>query len=127
MKALNALTTLICLTMLTEPSLAKQKNVYVNASDVYISSTRNPNQETNVMLQGFFPNTCYEWHSGEVTHLTEVEHEVRGIAIVNQGPCLMVFVQFQEEISLGHLNDGPHLLRVRNGDGTYFEKEFTVR
>jgi hypothetical protein len=53
-------------------------------------------------------------------------HEVKSIASVSQGMCLMVMIPFTKEVSLGKFESGKHTLRFLNGDGTFLEKSMSI-
>ncbi len=103
-----------------------EKEVTIGISGAYIPVGFNRDSDAYVIVNGVFQNGCYRWKKADVTDLGSTSHEVRSIATVNQGMCLMVLVPFQKEIRLGKLNTGKHLLRFVNGDGTYLEKSLVI-
>lgn len=80
-----------------------------------------------VYASGMFPNGCYHLTGPRVNHLANRVHEIEMVATVNEGFCTMSLIPFMQKVDLGRLERGDHLLRVLNGDGTYFEKELTMR
>ena len=78
-------------------------------------------------MNGIFQNGCYKWKRAQVDHLNSVTHEIRSIASVSPGMCIMVLVPFQSEVRLGFMSKGNHLLRFINGDGTYSEKVLVIQ
>ena len=103
-----------------------EKETYVSFTDVYVPKIVNPGENVVALLSGFFPNSCYRWKNGEVTHESTFKHTVKGLAAVSQGMCLMVIVPFNKEVDLGRLEQGHHVIRIVNGDGTYLEKELDI-
>ena len=103
-----------------------EREVQVGISAVYVPSGFGIDSEVYVVASGVFPNDCYRWNRAEVSHVGEFVHEVKSIARVNQGLCLMVVVAFSREVKLGKFAAGTHILRFLNGDGTYLEKSLSV-
>ncbi|MGZ3796142.1 MAG: hypothetical protein ACXVB1_07255 [Pseudobdellovibrionaceae bacterium] len=98
----------------------------IGISDVYVPGGFDSNSSAYVVANGVFPNSCYRWSRSEVRHVDAFHHEVKSIASVSQGMCLMVMVPFTKEISLGKFESGKHTLRFLNGDGTYLEKTMSI-
>ncbi|MCX7977564.1 MAG: hypothetical protein N2578_01030 [Bdellovibrionaceae bacterium] len=103
-----------------------EKEVAVGINDVYVPGGFDTSSEVYVVTNGIFPNGCYRWKRAEVNHVDSFTHEVRTIAGVSQGMCLMVLVPFTKEVRLGKFEAGRHTLRFLNGDGTYLEKTMVV-
>jgi hypothetical protein len=83
--------------------------------------------EVFTVVSGTFPNTCYEWSRADIRHGREVSvTEIRAIANVKQGLCLMLMQPYSKEIEVGVLGRGKHTLRFVSGDGTYFEKHIEL-
>ncbi|MBS1984992.1 MAG: hypothetical protein JST16_12555 [Bdellovibrionales bacterium] len=101
------------------------KEVTVNISSAFLPSGQDFS-DPSAVISGMFPNSCYAWSRADITHVTDTLHEIRGIASVRQGMCLMVLVPFSEEVHIGKLVRGTHTLRFVNGDGTYQEKQINV-
>lgn len=103
-----------------------QKEVTVGISGAYVPSGFTSYSEAYVIVNGVFQNGCYSWNRAEVNHLDVHSHEVRSVASVSPGMCIMVLVPFQKEVKLGVMSKGSHLLRFINGDGTYLEKTLVI-
>jgi hypothetical protein len=103
-----------------------EKEVTINIADAYIPGGFDSTSDAYVVLNGLFPNSCYKWSRAEVTNQANNIHEVRSIASVSQGMCLMVIVPFTKEVRLGQLASGAHKIRFISGDGTYLEKDITI-
>ncbi len=104
----------------------QEREVTIGISGAYIPAGFNSRSDAYVIVNGVFQNGCYKWKKAEIKKLDSFTHEVRSIASVSQGMCLMVLVPFQKEVRLGSLDSGKHLLRFINGDGTYLEKSMVV-
>ena len=102
------------------------KEVQIGLNSVYVPGGFDSNSDVFVVVNGIFPNGCYQWGHADVTNLDTLTHEVKSVANVSQGMCIMVLVPFQKEVRLGKFASGQHTLRFLNGDGTYFEKSMTV-
>lgn len=105
---------------------SKQVEKVVAINDVLISGSFSTNQEATVVVSGLFPNGCYSWKEDRVEHKSEFLHEVRAIALVYQGMCIMALKPFTKVVGFGQLNSGQHTLRFFNGDGTYQERVIRV-
>ncbi len=103
-----------------------QKEVIVSVTDAYIPGGFDSTSDVFVVVNGIFPNGCYKWSRSNVTHPGQFTHEVRSIASVSQGMCLMVLVPFTKEVHVGQIGAGDHKIRMVNGDGTYLEKDLKV-
>jgi hypothetical protein len=103
------------------------KDVYVNASDVFVPADQTSDKDAFVVVSGMFPNSCYAMKKAEVRNDSDLEHTIKLVATVSQGMCLMVIVPFTKQISLGRLAKGEHILRFVNGDDTYFERTLTIQ
>lgn len=101
-------------------------DVVLSISDAYVPSGFDSGSDAYVVVNGLFPNTCYQWKNAVVSHVSPVQHEIRSVGTVTQGMCLMMLVPFMEEVSLGKLEKGSHSLRFVNGDGTWIEKRMTI-
>ena len=102
------------------------KEVQVGISDAYIPGGFDADADAYVVASGVFPNGCYRWSRAEVNNKDLYTHEIKSVANVEQGMCIMVLVPFTKEIRLGKLQTGKHALRFLNGDGTYLEKSLVV-
>lgn len=103
-----------------------QKEMAVGINSVYIPAGFDSGSDAYVVVNGIFQNSCYKWKRAEITNKDNFTHEVKNIATVSQGMCLMVLVPFQKEVRLGQMATGSHTLRFLNGDGTYLEKTMVV-
>lgn len=110
----------------TRSDEAAKREVVVGVSDAFVPGGFDSEADAYVVVSGIFQNGCYSWKRGDVTNKSEFEHEIRSIATVSQGMCLMVLIPFQKEVKLGKLPSGKHALRFMNGDGTYMEKSLVV-
>ncbi len=102
------------------------KDVQIGISDAYIPGGFDSEADSYVVTSGVFPNGCYRWKTADINHTSNNLHEIKSIASVSQGMCLMVLVPFTKEIRLGKLSSGKHTLRFLNGDGTYLEKSMNI-
>lgn len=98
----------------------------VTINDAFIPSNFDTASDAFVVVNGLFPNGCYRFKSSAVNHIGANLHEVRALATVSEGMCLMVLVPFSKEVQLGKLVAGDHAIRFVNGDGTYWEKSLQV-
>jgi hypothetical protein len=102
------------------------REVVINITGAYIPGGFDSNSDTFVVVNGIFPNSCYKWERADVTNPGNNIHEVRSIAAVSQGMCLMMLVPFTREVHIGKLPSGNHKIRFIGGDGTYLEKDLVV-
>ncbi|MEN0059435.1 MAG: hypothetical protein AAGB31_11420 [Bdellovibrio sp.] len=103
-----------------------EKEVQIGLSGVYVPGGFDSASDVFVVVNGIFQNGCYRWKRADVDHRDTYFHEIKSVASVSQGMCLMVLVPFQKEVRLGRFVEGKHILRFDNGDGTYFEKSLIV-
>ncbi|MGZ3768849.1 MAG: hypothetical protein ACXVCP_05090 [Bdellovibrio sp.] len=109
-----------------QSQVPQEKEVQVSLSGVYVPGGFDSASDTFVVVNGIFPNGCYRWSRAEVSDVNDFTHEIKSIAAVSQGMCIMVLVPFQKEVRLGKFRAGTHTLRFANGDGTYFEKNLKI-
>lgn len=102
------------------------KDVVMTIQDVYVPGGLSQDADSYVVINGTYPNSCYSWGRSEVHRSGDFNHEIRAIAKVNQGMCLMVIVPYNHDVRLGKLSSGRHTLKFINGDGTYFERQLIV-
>lgn len=102
------------------------KEVQIGINSVYVPGGFDSASDVFVVVNGIFPNGCYKWGRAEVTDQDPFHHEIKSIADVTQGMCIMVLVPFQKEVRLGRFASGKHNLRFLNGDGTYIEKALVI-
>lgn len=103
-----------------------EKEVQIGLNSVYIPSGFDSGSDVFVVVNGIFQNGCYRWNRAEVNTTAEFKHEVKSIASVSPGVCIMVLIPFQKEVRLGKFQAGNHTLKFDNGDGTYFEKSLVI-
>lgn len=103
-----------------------EKEVQIGINGVYVPGGFDSASDVFVVVNGIFQNGCYKWKRAEVNHKDAYSHEIKSIASVSQGMCLMVLVPFQKEVRLGKFAAGKHTLKFENGDGTYLEKSLIV-
>ena len=104
----------------------EEKEVTVGISGAYVPGGFDSNSDAYVVVNGVFQNGCYKWKRAEKNSRDEYNHEIKSIATVTPGMCIMVLVPFQKEVRLGKLPSGKHSLKFLNGDGTYMEKSLIV-
>lgn len=102
------------------------KEVQIGINSVYVPGGFDSASDVFVIVSGIFPNGCYKWSRAEVSNKDAFTHEIKSVAAVNQGMCIMVLIPFQKEVQLGKFSAGKHTLRFLNGDGTYIEKLMDV-
>lgn len=103
-----------------------EKEVQIGLNSVYIPSGFDSGSDVFVVVNGIFQNGCYSWKRADVSHNDTYKHEIKSIASVSPGVCIMVLIPFQKEVRLGKFAPGTHTLRFDNGDGTYFDKALIV-
>jgi hypothetical protein len=102
------------------------KEVQIGINSVYVPGGFDSHSDVFVVVNGIFPNGCYQWGRADVKNKDTFTHEISSIANVSQGMCIMVLIPFQKEVRLGKFATGQHNLRFLNGDGTYIEKSMIV-
>jgi len=105
---------------------SSQKEVTIGINGAYVPGGFDSHSDTYVVVNGVFQNGCYRWKRADILNKDTYQHEVRSVASVSQGMCLMVLVPFQKEVRLGQMKSGEHTIRFVNGDGTYLEKTMLV-
>lgn len=103
-----------------------EKEVQIGINGVYVPGGFDSASDVFVVVNGIFQNGCYKWKRADVDHKDTFNHEIKSVASVSQGMCLMVLIPFQKEVRLGKFAAGKHTLRFENGDGTYLEKSLVV-
>ncbi|MGZ3693947.1 MAG: hypothetical protein ACXWQO_07075 [Bdellovibrionota bacterium] len=98
----------------------------ITVGDVYIPSSFDSSSDAFVVVNGWFPHSCYKIKDVSVQHINANLHEITTTANVTEGMCLTVIVPFHKEVQLGKLAVGEHKLRFLNGDGSYMEKSLTI-
>lgn len=103
-----------------------EREVMVGINGAFVPGGFDSSSDAYVVVNGIFQNGCYKWKRAEVDNKDAFTHEIRSIASVSQGMCIMVLIPYQKDIRLGQLPSGKHSLRFLNGDGTYLEKSLVV-
>lgn len=103
-----------------------EREVQVGISGAFIPGGFDSASDAYVIVNGVFQNGCYKWKRADINSKDGYTHEIRSIAAVTQGMCIMVLIPFQKDVRLGQLQSGKHTLRFVNGDGTYLEKSMVV-
>lgn len=98
----------------------------VTVNDAYVPSGFDTNSDAFVVVNGWFPHSCYKLKSVEVAHVGPFLHQITTKADVTEGLCLSVIIPWHREAQLGKLSAGDHSLHFMNGDGTYMEKHLTI-
>jgi hypothetical protein len=125
-KSLIALAAVVGMSSAVLAETPAEKEVVVGINDAYVPGGFDSSSDVFVVANGLFPNGCYKWSRAEVSHKNSFTHEVKSVAKVSQGMCLMVLVPFTKEVRLGTFSVGTHSIRFVNGDGTYLEKTVTI-
>ncbi len=105
---------------------ANEKEVQIGVSSAFVPGGFDATSDAYVVISGVFQNGCYRWSRAEVTNVDSFNHEIKTMATVTQGMCIMVLVPFQKDIALGKLDTGKHSLKFVNSDGTFLEKTMSV-
>ncbi|WP_415063618.1 hypothetical protein, partial [Bdellovibrio sp.] len=84
-----------------EQSAPVEKEVQIGISGVYVPGGFDSSSDVFVVVNGIFQNGCYKWKRADVSHQDAFSHEIKSIASVSQGMCLMVLIPFQKEVRLG--------------------------
>lgn len=127
--AILALATLIALPLFQTSALAKEGDVHekvIGVNSVYIPSGFDSTSESFVVVNGWFPHSCYKLKGATVNHVGPTLHEVTVLANVTEGLCLTVIIPFNKEVAMGKLAVGDHKIHFLNGDGTYMEKHLVI-
>lgn len=102
------------------------KEVNISISDAYVPGGFDSDADSYVVVNGLYPNGCYRWLRSEIVDQDAYNHEIRAVASVSQGLCVMVLVPFNHDVRLGKLASGDHTLKFVNGDGTYLQKTLKI-
>lgn len=121
-----ALTALLASTFANANTEPEEREVSIGITGAYVPGGFDSNSDAYVVVNGVFQNGCYKWKRADRVTRDEFNHEIRSIATVTPGMCIMVLVPFQKEVRLGQLPSGKHNLKFVNGDGTYLEKSLIV-
>ncbi|MES2800977.1 MAG: hypothetical protein V4654_00665 [Bdellovibrionota bacterium] len=102
------------------------KEVDISISDAFIPGGFDSDADSYVVVNGVYPNGCYRWLRSEVVDKDNFNHDIKAVASVSQGLCIMVLVPFNHDVHLGKLASGEHTLNFLNGDGTYLQKTLKI-
>ena len=102
-------------------------NVAVNVSNVYIPDGFDTGSDVFVVISGTLPSECFRWSHAEVTNLSSTEQEVRTYASQTSELCTLALVPFSQEVHLGSMAEGLHVLHFIEADGTSMEKLLRIR
>jgi hypothetical protein len=105
---------------------ANEKEVQIGVSSAFVPGGFDSSSDAYVVVSGVFQNGCYRWNRAEVNNVDSYNHEIKTMATVTPGMCIMVLVPFQKDIALGKLDSGKHSLKFVNSDGTFLEKTMSV-
>lgn len=105
----------------------KEKEVVMPILGVMVPSDVKSQEPVRIVVNGMFPNPCYQWYTAKIGHEDTYTHVVQIIAKVKPVMCIQVMVPFTKEISLGKLEVGSHTLKFPSSDGTSFEKTLVVK
>lgn len=124
------LAAVMCLGFVGTAQAAEQqkpgKEVMIGISDAFVPGGFDSRSDAFVVVNGMFPNGCYQWKRADVQKLPENVIEIRSFAQVQSGLCLMVLTPFTKEVRIGQLPTGEHKIRFVNGDDTYLEKTIKI-
>ncbi len=109
-----------------QQELPVYKDIVVGINDVFVPGGFDSSSDSYVVVNGIFPNGCYQWKEAKVKNLSEYDHEITSMAKVSQGMCIQVLIPYSKDIKLGKLSTGKHSLRFLSGDGTYLEKNMVI-
>lgn len=99
----------------------------ITASEVHIPSGFDSDSDAFIIVSALLRNSCYKWKGVTIDHNDRYTHSIRLVANVDDGGvCMMVVEPISQEIRLGQLDPGEHIIRLDNGDGTYFEKTLVI-
>lgn len=103
------------------------RDVVVGVNEALLPATGRVGQNIVAVISGIFPNGCYRWKGAQIANPEPDLREVRAVASVSQGMCIMVLIPFTKEISLGSFTEGEHAIRFVGGDGTFLEKKIRIQ
>lgn len=126
MKKLILVAAAVFAAQFTYADVPAEKEVQVGISGAFVPGGFDSASDAYVIVNGVFQNGCYKWKRADINTKDAYTHEIRSIATVTQGMCIMVLIPFQKDVRLGQLQSGKHTLRFLNGDGTYLEKSMVV-
>ncbi len=124
-KLMISMIALLTSTVFATPTVT-EKEVEIGISGAFVPAGFDSTSDAYVVVNGVFQNGCYSWKRSDVNNISEFNHEIKSVAAVKQGMCIMVLIPFQKDIRLGKLATGKHTLKFLSGDGTYLEKTLNV-
>ena len=83
----------------------------VGVSDVFIPQGFDDNDNAQVIVEGYFSNTCYKLGPIKVEYRQD-RIKITPQAYFYHGPCLQVMVHYVQEINLGILKAGNYVLDI---------------
>lgn len=93
------------------------KLVDVGVSEVFIPTGFDDNDNVEVILEGYFPNHCYQTAPARVEKLENNKIQITPQAYLYQGPCLQAIVRYKSSVGLrdhiGFLNEGSYDVIVK--------------
>jgi hypothetical protein len=98
-------------------AMAEFAAVPVSAQDLFVPQGFDDNDQVTVVLDGYFPNSCYRVDRVE----KNIDNESKIITIeqfarVYPGPCLMLLVPFTSEVNLGTVPSGDYKVVTNRGN-----------
>lgn len=105
------------------------KTVDIHVSDAIMPTGFDSNSDAYVTEIGMFPNLCYQWSHAVVSHLPENVTEIRSYAAVPADPsvkCAMMMKPYHQDVRLGKMSPGTHLIRFINSDGINLEEQLVI-
>lgn len=122
-----SLFTLLAATMpFSNQAQAEDVDMPVSINSAYMPSGFDTDSDAYVVINGILPNGCYRLKTANVKHVGPSLHEVEAIATVFQGQCFMVMSPYNREVRLGKLGAGDNTIKMKNGDGTFWEKHVYI-
>lgn len=103
------------------------RDVVVGLNEALMPVSGRVGQNIVAVVSGIFPNGCYRWKGVQISQPESDLREVRAVAAVSQGMCIMVLIPFTKEISLGTFTEGEHAVRFVGGDGTFLERKIRIQ
>ena len=77
--------------------------IAVSVAKAYVPQCFDSNDRTQVVVEGYFPNTCYRVGPNRAFKNDKGEIEITQTAYVYKGVCLMMIVPYQQTINVGIL------------------------
>src|SRR5690606_19009749 len=77
--------------------------VAVSVAKAYVPQGFDNNDRTQIVIEGYFPNSCYRVGPNRAFKNAKGEIEISQTAYVYKGICLMMIVPYQQTINIGVL------------------------